>query len=732
MPFHRLTVPSYFGGLPGGYDYANNALVGTPAAADGAKAGGTNAGTYFVAFGEDATSLNANRGMKALAENTDFIDNLLRRDLAMSIRTSAAAGGPGVNNVVLGANTFLGTGGTTNDTTGLTPFFKITDDQDNDVLDGSGLVIVPLSLTLTLPDAIGVGFSQNTVTLNFSAQVPAGRNFRVYYATRTNLATMPQDVFTNIRIRSAQEVPFETEQLLQSLHGSTLAWDAPWTSTIWELSRSGLDDRYRRSTVAGGTAPPGFPTALALNTAGSGSWFHRDGAGVTGYSNANLNGVTGYNVASSDWLEGAIFGAMSRDYGVSASVGGNIVRAGATTTGFAFLGSRRFTNSDAESLNLQAPGFASFFHGDSIEVNGGTPDATFRTWLPVGTTVTFDGTGLGCTVSGAAYVAKNFFMGSDPESAIAVGYDLIELDFGGGVTKTFVFGAITGPQAFNLLNKDSSFPNFTNGGTATVIRWIRTSMGMFEDSPAFRAKATGGGYGSIGQFGLLVAQPPSMSNDVTKLARSPRTAAFFGPDKLFSTSVIDWGGFDVGTHTYELNASLYADGSIGSNGSVSFVGTGYIGGAVAFGSTANVTGLLSTAAIVSTSSVTALGLVANYVHQTAHVPATPGPTVAHTLDSGGGLRLVDPTGSGTLTVNITGCPAAAGDGGHTVVRSFITVRRSTNNLTAIAITLDGGNVLNVSSTSDLTLSSVTTSSVDVFELLFIDGQCFLQVSRYPG
>ena len=66
MPFHRLGVPSYFGGLPGGYDYINNAISGTPANADGAKSGGPNAGTYFVAFGEDATSSDFNRANKAL------------------------------------------------------------------------------------------------------------------------------------------------------------------------------------------------------------------------------------------------------------------------------------------------------------------------------------------------------------------------------------------------------------------------------------------------------------------------------------------------------------------------------------------------------------------------------------------------------------------------------------------------------------------------------------------
>ena len=44
MGFHRLTVPSYYGGLPGGYDYINNAVSGTPANANGVLPSGPNTG----------------------------------------------------------------------------------------------------------------------------------------------------------------------------------------------------------------------------------------------------------------------------------------------------------------------------------------------------------------------------------------------------------------------------------------------------------------------------------------------------------------------------------------------------------------------------------------------------------------------------------------------------------------------------------------------------------------
>lgn len=62
MGFHRLTTPSYFGGLPAGYDRINTPSdpsvggTGVPALTSAKKSGGPNDGTYFVAFGEDGRS----------------------------------------------------------------------------------------------------------------------------------------------------------------------------------------------------------------------------------------------------------------------------------------------------------------------------------------------------------------------------------------------------------------------------------------------------------------------------------------------------------------------------------------------------------------------------------------------------------------------------------------------------------------------------------------------------
>lgn len=75
MAFHRLTVPVYAGGLRGGDDYINNAIAGTPAAADNALGSGTNSGSYFFGANEQVTTAGINRGFKALAQNCDWLDD---------------------------------------------------------------------------------------------------------------------------------------------------------------------------------------------------------------------------------------------------------------------------------------------------------------------------------------------------------------------------------------------------------------------------------------------------------------------------------------------------------------------------------------------------------------------------------------------------------------------------------------------------------------------------------
>lgn len=204
MAFHRFAVPSYTGGLPAGYDYINNATSGTPAAADGPLGAGLNAGSYFFGINEQGTSAAMNRAAKALAENTDYLDNLLRRDIAVPTIQDFAAGPGSVAAIILtGPGVFIGKAGTPNTAAGIGTFIQITDQNDNEIVNGTECRVTAIS------DTVGNGFSAGNVTLTISPAIPAGVAYRVYYAMHGSLATLPVDAFTSIRLGSAEEVPAE-------------------------------------------------------------------------------------------------------------------------------------------------------------------------------------------------------------------------------------------------------------------------------------------------------------------------------------------------------------------------------------------------------------------------------------------------------------------------------------------------------------------------------------------
>lgn len=200
MAFHRLGVPTYFGGLPAGYDYVNNALSGTPAMFDGAKANGPNIGTYFVAFGEDGTSKDENRPHQALSENTDFLDDLLHRDLAVPKKTvDAVAGVGGVSSIVLAGPVFVGEAGTPNTAAGIRTFLQLVDENDSEIFDGISECVVS-SITGAAPGAV---WSAGDITLTVTPDIPENTNYRVYYSTRgSNAGILPGDLVTRRRLFS--------------------------------------------------------------------------------------------------------------------------------------------------------------------------------------------------------------------------------------------------------------------------------------------------------------------------------------------------------------------------------------------------------------------------------------------------------------------------------------------------------------------------------------------------
>ena len=250
--FHRLTVPTYFGGLPSNFDYINNAGAGIPALADGQRADGINQGTYFVAFTDDGTSKNVNRPAMALAQNTDFIDNILHADLATewlsSLKTAGTGGDTGTTiSYLLTGPIFMGGVADTN-----FAFVILTPDGDQINVAGTQAVVhTATDLGIPPTPSGGGGFSVGDVQLTYNVTIPEGVEYYVVFGRRTQLANLAPDAL----IRSGQRLyptVFHTQELLRQVHGNNEAWNDPWDSTIFDLTTRGLNGLYSLSTTGGG------------------------------------------------------------------------------------------------------------------------------------------------------------------------------------------------------------------------------------------------------------------------------------------------------------------------------------------------------------------------------------------------------------------------------------------------------------------------------------------------
>lgn len=201
--FHRKTTPTYPGGLPGTHDYINNPSAngdpGSAAPADAKKSSGVNQGTYLIAFGEAATAGNSNRGTTALAENTDYLDNILHQDVSEPVVAASVTSGSPTTGFVITGSVFVGGGTATNDQRTRSGLVAILDGNGLPltVLSGGSYVTVKASLIHdgSNNNVVGTGYRTNpSVTLSIA--IPASTAYRYVYYKRSNYASLDQGAFT--------------------------------------------------------------------------------------------------------------------------------------------------------------------------------------------------------------------------------------------------------------------------------------------------------------------------------------------------------------------------------------------------------------------------------------------------------------------------------------------------------------------------------------------------------
>jgi hypothetical protein len=568
MAFHRYSVPSYFGGLPGGYDYINdpvtNGDAGVAAFADGKKASGTNAGTYFIAFGEDATSSDVNRPAKALAQNTDIIDDLLHRDLALTTRTADVTAGGSVSSIVIAGQVYVGDNGVANTQATRDSLISVLDNNDNELLVGATKVQAALIHDGSSNNVVGnqaSGFF-NTVTVNLNVAIPTGTTYRVYYGSRSNLANLPKDALTSIKIRGAQEVEAAVEQLFRDLHSSAAGtnWNDAWVATINSLARTGLDGRYRLSTVDPGATP-------ALNTPGNGGAILRDGPSMAvvfpSYDLTNFG-----TVGSSRYPDPLL--ASWRLRRASNTVG---------TVADTKLGGDYGIVQESPYHNLADAGEVAFNHVTNAIVLDTIPRSITTATLASNAVATRINAASTATVNPAAgttatnrrtlQTASGDYIRNPSNGMISLRpTDLIEVtDVGTGlVTGTFKLDTVLTDTTFTVKTVTGALPLLgPSGASAPVrLRWLQTVV-----SVGGQHRANAGG--SFGIPPLFVSQPSILTNvpageaiDIAALFMSALALRGVGG----STSqyyALSWGGYDL-AGTPLINGTLQGDGGIYAGG----------------------------------------------------------------------------------------------------------------------------------------------------------------------
>lgn len=543
MGFHRLTDPPadyVLGGagtLPPSYDYINNDPdngVGTganqQANADSAVSTLYNTGSYFIAWQEDAISKAVNRGLKALAENTDYLDELFRRRLGLnSVKSVTITSGN--NYVQLTGHFYCGELGVDDParlfsvvTKGAVTF------QDAFAPSGGStyawLYVQDVRDSAGAGSVVGDGWVENPrVYFNFSPTA----NFPCYILgmERGALYSAEEYHLGDYNPRRAVVDGSIQDRFVRILGGSAERWTDAQTSSIHELSCRGLDDLYRVNPIG----------SLTPFEAGAGGTITRDAQALRvevpgGSVDRNL-----YDVANASFISDLV------DVGWDGS-GAARSNTSIGSSGFVALGSRW----GHPSLREVAPTIATFM--SLIPQRDTQADADLYTSIPVWSDASIINDGLGdsftLTLAGTgAYPDAFFWNQGTAMTAVVTRRDLIEVN-DGTTKRVFVI------QALDPIDSTLATLVPLDGGceaglflvpTNCTIRWIQTQMYVGQGAPGSKFFVDGDPVLDITDAfdGLYMVRSPV--NGALSLGLADNPVAFFGADvearKALSVGVFD-------------------------------------------------------------------------------------------------------------------------------------------------------------------------------------------------
>jgi hypothetical protein len=233
MPFYRLTSPSYFGGLPATHDATginNLSGPGTPAPVSVPQPSGTYQNTRFEVPLEIAEATKVNRANSALAENCDFIDDILHTSIPTPSTEAFAAGGGGDTQRALSNDAFVGRSGAVVNQQLRDSLIRVVSNTSLEpiIVSGAAVFVNDIRDSGDAGNIVGLeadGFHVGPIAV-FSATIPAATNYRLLYLERNTRALQSNPV------EGSGGMGAMAQQLLWTLSGSQVAASTAFTAGL--------------------------------------------------------------------------------------------------------------------------------------------------------------------------------------------------------------------------------------------------------------------------------------------------------------------------------------------------------------------------------------------------------------------------------------------------------------------------------------------------------------------
>lgn len=529
--FHRLENPpaDYVTGggtLPAGYDYINNDPTSASGSASGERAvansgpkvSGFNSGTYFLAWRDSGLSANVNRPLEALAENTDHLDNLLRRRQA--VPKSVAV-------VTLGGETYIQISDWVwcGDNVADPPYMLVqaleSDGFSEATFESGGFryqtSVTDIKDSTGAVSVVGSGWVENPrVYIGLGA---SPQNLLLVYGSRSSPASHHPGALTELH--AFYSAPFKLQELLWYIKGGTSfssVWSAAPPSNLFDLRAKTLNHSYRAWDSDGGGTP------------GAGAVITRDSTAVTvesGIARTYADSINAcWKAVMRDTANAFFDSRLSWGYGSS---------------GFVSQGTRW----DIQGKKDFTPSFASFLAFESqygtsrpASVSGhkyltNLPENAAGTLTPVGDglfTLELSGSGV--------YPDPYFYCDSDGlgdyKTAIKAKKDILEITLTGGEKRSFVVFALYAGQATAPISSASSvkkavlYPldagmmeDIVAADAGVSVVWHATQFGVGYGAGASKVAYDGttsafgaGAFTDFGLEGMFLADPTPKTNSM--------------------------------------------------------------------------------------------------------------------------------------------------------------------------------------------------------------------------